>query len=295
MQSNSGVKLRFRLTQSFVILIISFLLFIGTTGYIDTASAEDATYGIFYYDLVGDDSEVRITGLIGVHESVTIPSEIIGKPVTGIAQYAFVEHTFLKTVTIPASVDYIEYFAFYNCYNLIGVTFKGDAPNCDPGIFINCNTYLVVYHEPDAYGFTHPWWMDVGCQALGESPGGDSILALTISRSSGTGTVPLSVTFSSTASGGSNPYTYLWNFDDGTTSAIANPTHSFSKPGTYTVVLEVTDNHGTKISKSAIISVIPDDSSNDNALNGDGVFFLFIIGFIGILIVAVYVYKKYKL
>ena len=38
---------------------------------------------------------------------------------------------------------------------------------------------------------------------------------------------------------------YLWNFGDGATSAIANPTHLYQNPGDYTVKLRVTSTAGT--------------------------------------------------
>jgi PKD repeat protein len=37
---------------------------------------------------------------------------------------------------------------------------------------------------------------------------------------------------------------YEWNFDDGTTSTLINPTHAYEETGTYIVVLTVTDDHG---------------------------------------------------
>jgi PKD repeat protein len=49
------------------------------------------------------------------------------------------------------------------------------------------------------------------------------------------------VTFTSTVSGGTTPYTYSWNFGDGGTSNVANPTHAYSTAGTFTVTLTVTD------------------------------------------------------
>ncbi len=39
--------------------------------------------------------------------------------------------------------------------------------------------------------------------------------------------------------------TYLWNFGDGTTSIQVNPTHTYSIPGVYTVVLTATNDCGT--------------------------------------------------
>lgn len=47
------------------------------------------------------------------------------------------------------------------------------------------------------------------------------------------------VNFTNTSAGGSS---YLWDFGDGTTSTLANPPpHSYALPGTYTVLLTVTD------------------------------------------------------
>ncbi|HPB24628.1 MAG TPA: C25 family cysteine peptidase [Bacteroidales bacterium] len=45
---------------------------------------------------------------------------------------------------------------------------------------------------------------------------------------------PLSVNFTNNST---NTSTYLWNFGDGSTSTEANPTHSYSELGTYTVTL----------------------------------------------------------
>jgi len=50
------------------------------------------------------------------------------------------------------------------------------------------------------------------------------------------------VTFSGSANGGVQPYTWLWDFDDGTSdSTLQNPTHQFNTAGTYNVILRVTD------------------------------------------------------
>ncbi|PIZ51786.1 hypothetical protein COY28_04815, partial [Candidatus Woesearchaeota archaeon CG_4_10_14_0_2_um_filter_57_5] len=54
---------------------------------------------------------------------------------------------------------------------------------------------------------------------------------------------------------------YAWQFTDGTSSTIANPTKSFAYPGTYTGTLVVTDNQGAS-SQPASASVIVQQPTN---------------------------------
>ena len=55
---------------------------------------------------------------------------------------------------------------------------------------------------------------------------------------------PLIHYFSVSASGGSAPYTYAWDFGDGNTSISASPTHTYTQAGTYLVCVDVTDANG---------------------------------------------------
>jgi gliding motility-associated-like protein len=48
-----------------------------------------------------------------------------------------------------------------------------------------------------------------------------------------------------------------WNFGDGTTSAVQNPSHTYSAPGTYTASLIVTNNFGCKDSVPLVTIVNP--------------------------------------
>lgn len=66
------------------------------------------------------------------------------------------------------------------------------------------------------------------------------------------GCVPLTVSFTSPA--GSGP-THFWNFDDGATANQANPTNTFTAPGTYTVEYHATAS-GSVIG-TVIINVYP--------------------------------------
>jgi PKD repeat protein len=70
--------------------------------------------------------------------------------------------------------------------------------------------------------------------------------------------------------------TWAWNFGDGNTSALENPTHVFSAQGTFGVKLTVTDSNGVQnsIVKSVVILVIPPVSITarvTNSLNSSNV------------------------
>ena len=56
--------------------------------------------------------------------------------------------------------------------------------------------------------------------------------------------VNCNVYFTSTAFGGTAPYSYYWQFGDGTTSSGATPTHQYATQGTYTPCLTITDANG---------------------------------------------------
>ena len=67
-------------------------------------------------------------------------------------------------------------------------------------------------------------------------------LTATASATPTSGQVPLNVAFTGTATGGTPPYSYSWNFGDGSAaSTTQNPTHTYSSAATYTATLTVTD------------------------------------------------------
>ncbi|WP_292390592.1 S8 family serine peptidase, partial [Methanosarcina sp. UBA5] len=69
------------------------------------------------------------------------------------------------------------------------------------------------------------------------------------------GKVPSTVAFTDTSTG--NPTSWKWSFGDGTTSTQQNPTHKYSKVGSYTVKLTATNDVGSNtITKAGYIKVV---------------------------------------
>jgi PKD repeat protein len=67
---------------------------------------------------------------------------------------------------------------------------------------------------------------------------------------------PLTVNFSSTGTSDAdgNPLTYTWNFGDGGTLAMANPTHQYTAKGKFNAVLTVKDSKGATDTASVLIT-----------------------------------------
>jgi PKD repeat protein len=71
-----------------------------------------------------------------------------------------------------------------------------------------------------------------------------------------TGKYPLTVQFINTSTG--NQTKWNWSFGDGNVSALANPTNKYSKPGNYTVILNVSNRAGSDVmTRTEYIIVLP--------------------------------------
>jgi len=69
------------------------------------------------------------------------------------------------------------------------------------------------------------------------------------------GSAPLEVNFSSLLFNFEGSPSYFWNFGDGNTSDVTNPTHNYTTPGEYTCNLTVTDINGKNVTTSVNILV----------------------------------------
>jgi PKD repeat protein len=97
----------------------------------------------------------------------------------------------------------------------------------------NEGTYTVTLYVSDDIGNTVSDTSTVKVYSLDE-------FVVSISNSYN-GIAGTPVLFTCTVSGGKTPYSYDWNFGDGSTSTDAHPTHAYENEGTYTVTATVSD------------------------------------------------------
>lgn len=86
---------------------------------------------------------------------------------------------------------------------------------------------------------------------LGTLPGTTSF-----SASATSGAAPLEISFTDTSSG--LPTAWLWDFGDGTTSDLQNPTHTYTDPGTFTVALVTTSAAGSDTKTLPELIAVPE-------------------------------------
>ncbi len=121
-----------------------------------------------------------------------------------------------------------------------GVTDAGDIRNWVVyGVFIQ---YIEL-------GYPSYYYAQTSFRVVGQP------VTVRVSATPRIGPAPLRVEFYSTISGGSPPFSYRWDFGDGSSSGDQNPTHTYNNPGKYSASLTVRDSSGRSASDSTTITV----------------------------------------
>jgi len=83
-----------------------------------------------------------------------------------------------------------------------------------------------------------------------------------------TGIKNILVEFHGDVTDGLKPYTWLWDFGDGSSSNEQNPVHAYSEPGTYTVTLTVTDEFGISSEDTTTVTISENQIPNTPTIEG---------------------------
>ena len=100
--------------------------------------AEAATYDIYTYEVDSDGTIIITDCKEWAKGAITIPSEIDGKPVASIGNYAFEDCTGLTSITIPDSVTSIGNDAFLDCTGLTSITIPNSVTRIGNNAFNYC-------------------------------------------------------------------------------------------------------------------------------------------------------------
>ena len=129
------------------------------------------------YQYTAENGAVTITRYTGTSKLLTVPGTIEGMPVIRIENQAFWGRSSLKEViisdgvknigvfafrtcmslckvTLPASIVSIENGAFYGCWHLTSVIFKGNAPVFGKEVFESVARSPTIYYPDDAEGWS---------------------------------------------------------------------------------------------------------------------------------------------
>ncbi len=111
----------------------SYVLAEDITMYRDAVLYKDNVWGVVHssdvFDYYISDGNVTITDYTGSATNVVIPEMIDDYPVTRISATAFRDCVNMTDLTIPGSVSYIGWVAFYDCENLENVYYTGTLKN----------------------------------------------------------------------------------------------------------------------------------------------------------------------
>ena len=110
------------------------------------------------YEYAINNGTVTITAYTGTASAVVIPSAIDGLPVTEIGENAFLDCTFLESVTFPDTLKVIGDDAFEACTSLKAVSFPDSLESIGSYAFFNCMSLETIESTPYLY--------DIGFQAF---------------------------------------------------------------------------------------------------------------------------------
>lgn len=129
-----------------VILLLSVCMGTHPTAYAEEAEVLES--GDYRYSLQ-EDGTALIVKYWGNDESVTIPSELDGYPVTSIGYIAFMAKYNLDNVVIPDSVTSIGDSAFAGCPNLTTVVIPNSVKKLGDNPFSACRKLTHILVSPD--------------------------------------------------------------------------------------------------------------------------------------------------
>ncbi len=130
--------------KKMIAILLACALAVGTAvspAGMEPARAEESDDGILY-DLEAEGAV--ITGYGGSRTDLVIPDSIAGKQVTRIGEYAFLDNSDLRSVTLPEGLVSIGSGAFMDCDSLASVEISASVTEIGEGAFSGCDSLASV-------------------------------------------------------------------------------------------------------------------------------------------------------
>lgn len=195
------------------------------------------------------------------------------------------EETYMSgdNVTITVTNDGDEALEFSN--SILGLEIENlDTDEVYPITSLTVITTLEA-GQSETFGFTYEQLVsEIGTGTIEARVGGDGCLASTTFTLTNETTEPLRVQpeldpldgstapasylFEARTFGGTEPYTYHWDFGDGQQSDRDNVYHTYENPGTYIITVTVTDSTGQNASGSLSPLYVTPPPTNDTGGGG---------------------------
>ncbi len=112
----------------------------------DLNQVDELVYNNLKYR-VGDDGNYEIVGYVfgGVELlDIAVPADIEGRAITGIGADAFKGAKNIKSISLPASLQYIGDYAFYDCDYITAVVIPDSVVTVGTGVFQGCDALTTV-------------------------------------------------------------------------------------------------------------------------------------------------------
>jgi PKD repeat protein len=163
-----------------------------------------------------DDTQNGSNGPDHVSNTFRVPLVVVASPT--FMKQNFVSHVAYTTNNVLAAMERV---------------MENDHPgSIDPNDAIGLSTFPMTTNDQAGLGDPlEDLWIQ-----------GTTPLSARATGTPATGNAPLNVAFTGSATGGTAPYSFSWNFGDGSaTSTAQSPTHTYSSAGTFTATVTVSD------------------------------------------------------
>lgn len=140
---------------------------LGTVFVADSSGSIRTIAPVNSWGVLRDDSGVTITGYNGLlSNTVTVPAQINGLPVTGIANNAFLDNTNITSISIPNGITTIGSSAFSGCTSLKSATIPDSVVNMGMNIFYGAYNLTDFHASVNLQDFLSQYASELGISPM---------------------------------------------------------------------------------------------------------------------------------